>query len=67
MSLEQSIKKAFQSVKGDISEMRAQLQILADRQEKLEAAMNTQVVQIRETKPAKKTAKKSAKKTAKKK
>ena len=69
MSLEQSIKTAFQSVKGDISDVRTQLQALAERQEKLEATINAsaKLVQITETKPAKKVVKKSAKKIAKKK
>ena len=64
MSLEQSIKTAFQSVKGDISDVRTQLQALAERQEKLEATINAsaKLVQITETKTVKKSAKKIAKK-----
>ena len=66
MNLHQIIRKSFQNVKKDISEIKDKLQMLTENQEKLEASLQSMqeaaqtnnLVQIRDVKKASKTKKK---------
>ena len=66
MSLQQIMRKSFQNVKKDISEIKDKLQMLTENQEKLEASLQSMqeaaqtnnLVQIRDVKKTSKTKKK---------
>ena len=66
MSLQQIMRKSFQNVKKDISEINNKLQMLTEKQEQLEASLqfmqetakSSNLIQIRDVKKASKAKKK---------